>query len=500
MLKKSYKKGCKIKNEKMHSNSIKINLFWKIAERILSQLVAFIVSIILARLLSPKDYGAISIVVVFITIADTLVISGFGNALIQKKDADNIDFSSVFFFSIVFSTILYIVLYIIAPYIAQYYKLEILDPVLKVLGLRIILSGINSVQQAYVSKNMMFKIFFWSTIIGTSISGIIGIYLAYDGFGVWALVFQQMINSVVNTLVLWLKVRWRPENVFSLTRIKILFKYGWKILFEGLSATIIGQLRNLIIGKVYMSEDLGYYTKSQQFPGLLVDNISSSLSSVLFPAMSLKQDEKEQVIRLLRKSVIISTYILFPMLTGLAVVSKPLIVLLLTEKWIESVPYMRIFCFTYGITIGMIPRHQALNATGRSDVFMYEHILGRIVGLVILFNVYRISVMAIALSGITSSIILSIIIMYTSKRFNHYAYKDQILDILPVIGLCISMSLPTYFILFFNLSNLLTIFLQIIVGICIYVVLSIKFKPKGYIMLLEYVIPILNKFRGNINV
>jgi len=475
--------------------SIRINLLWKFAERMFSQFVSLLVSIVLARLLLPKDYGAISIVLVFIVVADVLVTCGFGNALIQKKEADNVDFSSVFFFNIGFSLLLYLLLFSFAPCVAHYYDLDILTPVFRVLGLRVIISGINSVQNAYVSRNMMFRRFFWSTFFGTIVSGIFGILMAYRGYGVWALVTQSMINSVVNTLVLWETVRWRPQLVFSITRIKVLISYGWKILFEGLSETIVVQLRNLIIGKVYSPGDLGYYTKAQQFPGLLVSNISVSMSSVLFPAMSLRQDDKEHILWLLRKAVILSSYVLFPMLAGLAIAAKPLISLLLTEKWLECVPYMQIFCFTQAATIGMISRHQALNATGRSDVFMYEHIFSRVVGLLILFYVYRISVMAIALSLVASSLIFIFVIMYTSKRFNHYSYKNQLSDIFPPIAICFCMGIPIYFIRLLELSNGLTLCMQIFVGTFIYIALSVISKPMGYRTRMEYIIPIFVKLR-----
>lgn len=464
-------------------------------ERILAQVVSLIVSIVLARILLPKDFGAISMVMVFLTIADVFVISGFGNALIQRKNADNLDFSSVFFFNIVFSSLLYLLLFFCAPCIAEYYNYPILMPVLRILGIRIIISGVNSVQNAYVSKHMMFERFFWATLFGTIFSGVIGISLAYKGFGIWALVTQTLTNSTVNTIVLWVTVKWRPIFKFSWSRIKGLLLYGWKILFEGLSSTITGQLRNLIIGKVYTASDLGYYTRAQQFPRLLIDNIGSSISSVLFPAMSLQQDDKDRVKSLLRKSVVLSSYVLFPMLTILGVAAKPLIALLLTEKWLACVPYVWIFCYTYGATIGMIPRHQALNAMGRSDVFMYEHIVVRITGIILLFYVFRISVMAIALSGIASSIILTLTIMYTSKRFNHYAYKEQIADVLPIFALCVCMGVPMYFIQYIEMSPVWILCAQVIFSVLTYVGLSVLFKPNAYKLTMTYAVPILEKLK-----
>ncbi len=479
-----------------NDKSILVNLIWKFSERVLAQLVTFIVSIVLARLLLPDDYGVIAMTLVFITVADVFVTSGFGNALIQKKDADNIDFSSVFYFNIGFSLPMYLLLVAAAPYIAEYYNYPIIDPVLKIMGIRVIFSGINSVQQAYVSRNMIFKKFFWSTFFGTIMSGIVGVVMAYMGFGVWALVAQYMTNSIINTLVLWFAVRWRPDLSFSVLRLKGLISYGWKILFEGVSNTIVGELRNLIIGKVYTPGDLGFYTKAQQFPRLLVDNISVSISSVLFPAMSLEQDDEQRVKTMLRKSIVQSSYLLFPMLMGLAVVAKPLVTILLTEKWLDCVPYMQIFCYTNAAIIGMIPRHQALNATGRSDVFMYEHIFARAVGIALLISVYKISVMAIALSGIASSIILSLTVMYTSKRFNHYGYKEQIADVLPIVILSVCMGAPVFFVQYLGMNDFFTLLTQVLLGVTIYTGLSVVFKPEGYKLTKIYAIALLGKIRS----
>ena len=380
---------------KIDSQNVISNIIWKFAERILAQVISLVVSIILARLLLPDDYGAIAMVTVFITIANVFVNDGIPNALIQKRDADDLDFSSVFYFNFALSVFIYLVLFIFAPYIATFYDSVILCPVVRVMGLRIIVASVNSVQHAYVSKNLMFKKYFWSTLFGTLFSGVIGILMAYKGFGIWALVAQYMINTSVDTIVLFLTVNWRPTMKFSLNRVRSLFGFGWKILFESVSNTMAGQLQNLIIGKVYTAGDLAYYTKGQQFPSLIVTNITSSIGSVLFPAMSNRQDNKKQVLDMLRKSVRMSSYVVYPMLTGLVVVATPFISLVLTEKWIDTVPFLQVFCLLNAPTVGMIPRHQALNATGRSDVFMNEHIIARIVAIGVLLLTYKISILAI---------------------------------------------------------------------------------------------------------
>lgn len=469
------------------------NVLWKFAERILAQLVSLLVSIVLARLLLPDDYGAISMVTVFITIANVFVTSGIPNALIQKKNADKLDFSSVFYFNFVFSIIIYVILFFSAPTIAYFYDNQILCPVIRVMGLRVIIASVNSVQHSYVSRHMMFKKYFWSTFFGTALSGIVGVAMAYMGFGVWALVAQYMTNTIVDTIVLFITVDWKPTLEFSMKRILIMLNFGWKILFEGLSSEAAAQVRNLVIGKVYTAGDLAFYTKGQQFPALIVNNISTSISSVLFPAISSEQDDKAAVLLLLRKSIRVSSYVVYPMLMGLAVIAQPFISILLTDKWIEAVPYMQVFCILNAPTVGMIPRHQALNGIGRSDIFMNEHIVGRIVSLILLACVYRISILAIVLSSIASTCILTVIIAYTSKKYNGYTYKDQLKDIMPSLMGCFIMGIFVYFILYLGMPNIVTLCLQIILGIAIYIFYSALLKLEEFKLIKNYLRLIFDK-------
>ena len=476
-------------------NTILSNVIWKFAERILAQMVSLVVSIVLARLLLPEDYGAISMVMVFITIANVFVAEGIPSALIQKKDADQLDFSSVFHFNLWVSFAIYAILFVAAPFIARFYNDEILSRVLRVLGLRIIVAAINSVQHAYVSRHMMFKKYFWSTLFGTLLSGVVGIWMAYRGYGVWALVAQYMTNTTVDTVVLFITVNWKPRLLFNFERIRSLLSFGWKMLFEGVANAISGQIRNLIIGKVYSSSDLAFYTKGQQFPSVIVTNITTSIGSVLFPAMANEQDDKERVLSMLRKSVKVSSYVVYPMLVGLAAIATPFIRLLLTDKWIETVPYLQAFCILNMPTVGMIPRHQALNGTGRSDVFMYEHVIARIVSFILLFLTYKISVLAIVLSSFASSGVLCLIIAYTSKRFNGYKYRDQLKDILPIIVGCFIMAIPVYCIQLIGLSSLLTIIIDVIIGVIIYLLFSKLVNLEEYQICKQYGSLLKDKFK-----
>ncbi len=456
------------------------NVIWKLSASLLSQMVSFIVSIVLARLLMPEDYGAVAMMTVFITIANVFVASGIPTALIQKKDADEKDFSSVFFFNLVLSIILYLILFFVSPYIAEFYKTPILACTLRVMGISIIVAALNSVQSAYVSKQMLFKRYFWSALVGTALSGAVGIGMAYAGFGVWALVFQKLTNVTVEALVLLFTVKWRPILYYSWQRMKSLVQFGWKILFEGLCETMTNELSSIMIGRVYTSADLGCYSKGTQFPNLIVSNFCSSVSAVLLPAISSEQDDRARVKTLLRKAVRTSTYVTFPMLVGLALVAEPFIRLVLTEKWLGTVPYMQLFCLIYGVSCFLIPRHQVLNGIGRSDVYMYEHMIGRIFRILILFMVYKRSVMAIALCGIVSSSFMVITVMFTSKKYNSYSYREQIADVFPVLFACLIMAVPVYFAGMLPLADLPLLVAQVAIGGATYVAASVVLRLEGF--------------------
>lgn len=475
--------------------SIISNMFWKFSEQAGAQVVSLIIAIVLARLLAPDEFGMIAMVAVFITIANVFISSGFGNALIQKKDADNLDFSSVFFLSIGLSIILYGIIFVSAPIVANFYGYEMLTPVMRIMGLRIIVAAINTVQHAYVSRNMIFKKFFYSTLGGTLASAVVGITMAYMGFGVWALVAQYMVNITVDTIVLWFTVKWRPHLQFSLIRVKSLLSFGWKLLFAGLLDTLNSQSRHLIIGKMYTASDLAYYSKGMQFPALIMANINTSISEVMFPVVSKVQDDLERLKTLTRKSISVSSYFIFPMMMGLAVVADPFVELLLTEKWLPCVPYLRIACFTHAIIIMQIAMQNALMALGRSDVFLKMDIASKLLGIMLLISVINQGVMAIALTSVftgTFNVVMKVIV---SKRMFGYTYREHLSDNVPIIIAAVIMGVAVYLINLFGFSSIMTMYIQIPLGIAVYLLLSLLFKLEGFTFAQKYVKDILKKLR-----
>lgn len=471
------------------SNKVLSGVIWNFFEKIAAQLVTFIVSIVLARLLAPEDYGAIALITIFITIANVFVVSGFGNALIQKKNSDDIDFSSVFYFNIVFSVVVYFIIYFSAPYIAKFYDSNILIPTLRVLALKIVLAGVNSVQQAYVSKNMMFKKFFFSTSIGTIVSAFVGIGIALKGGGVWALVCQQLCNSFMDTIILWFTVKWRPILKFDINRLRILISYGWKVLATNLINTLYDNLKNLIIGKKYSASDLAFYSKGKQLPEMIVTNINSSISSVLFPAMALIQDDKERLKNSIRKSIKVSSFLLLPLMAGLFVLADDVIKLLLTDKWSFCIPYLRIACIylsTYPINTANL---QALNAIGRSDYYLKLEILKRGLGIFLILITMKYGVFWMACSDIIVSFFAIILNTYPNRKILNYPIEEQLRDLMPNIIRSILMALVVFYVSsIFNTyisSIIIRLGLSIIIGAVIYIILAILTKSEEFKLILE---------------
>ena len=472
------------------SNKVFTNLIWRFLERCGAQGVALIVSLVLANILEPDLYGTIALVTVFTTIMQVFVDSGMGNALIQKKDADDIDFSTVFYFNIIVCLLLYGVMFLLAPIIAHFYNIPELTSIVRVLSFTLIISGVKNVQQAYVSRNLMFRKFFFSTLGGTIGAGIIGIILALQGFGVWALVAQHLFNATLDTIILWLTVKWRPKRVFSIKRLKGLYSYGWKLLASALIDTGYNNLRSLIIGKLYSSADLAFYNRGKQFPEVIVSNINSSIDSVLLPTLSKAQEDKNKVREMTRRAIKTSTYLMMPIMVGLAVCAEPLVKTVLPEKWLPSVFFLRIFCFTFAFYPIHTANLNAIKAMGRSDLFLKLEITKKVVGLIALVSTMFISVEAMALSLLLTSVFSQIINSWPNRKLLDYGYRKQLLDMLPQILLSFVMGAVVFAVSLMKINDLITLIIQIPLGACIYLLFSKLFHVDSF----EYVLGIVKGY------
>ena len=469
----------------MKSEKVISNFIWRFAERCGAQFVSFVVSIVLARILAPEDYGTIALVTVFTAILQVFVDSGLGTALIQKKDADDLDFSSVFYFNVFVCLVLYAGMFVAAPYIAIFYKDTSLTPVIRILSLTIVISGVKGIQQAYVSRNMLFRRFFFSTIGGTIFSAFLGIGMAYAGAGVWALVTQQLSNTMIDTLILWITVKWRPKKAFSWIRLKTLLTFGWKLLVSSLLDTVYNNLRNLVIGKLYSSADLAFYNQGDKFPKVIVININTSIDSVLLPTMSNAQDDKNRVKQMTRRAIKTSTYIMAPLMMGLAFCAEPVVKIVLTEKWLPCVPFLRIFCVTYMFWPVHTANLNAIKAMGRSDYFLKLEIAKKIIGLILLFSTMWYGVMAMAYSLLLSSVLSQLINSWPNSKLLDYGYVEQIRDIAPGILLAVIMGVCIYFVGMIPLPTVAILAIQVIVGVAIYIGASALLKIEAFEYLLE---------------
>ena len=476
----------------MSNNSVTSNMIWRFLERCGAQGVTFIVSIVLARLLDPSVYGVVALVTVFTAILQVFVDSGMGNALIQKKDADDLDYSSVFYFNITVCIVLYAIMFFTAPLIASFYKISDLTPIVRVLSLTLVISGVKNVQQAYVSRNLLFKKFFFATLGGTIGAAIIGIWMAWRGYGVWAIIAQHLFNSTLDTIILWITVKWRPKRMFSFKRLKGLFSYGWKLLVSALLDTGYKELRALIIGKIYTSSDLAYYDKGSQFPSVIVSNINTTIDSVLLPTMSKEQDNRGRVREMTRRAIKTSTYIMMPLMTGLAVCAKPLVEIILTAKWLPSVFFLRIFCFANAFRPIHTANLNAIKALGRSDLFLKLEVIKKVAGLVAIISTMFISVKAMALSSLVISILSQIINAWPNRNLLGYHYGAQLKDMLPQIALSVLMGVIVFCVQFLKLPSVLILLIQIPIGAFVYIVGSKLVHIDSY----EYVLGIAKTYYG----
>jgi len=486
----------KIGEQNITKSIVVQNMFWKFGERIGGQLVTFVVSIILARILMPEDYGLIAMVLVFTNIANVFVVSGIGQSLIQKKNIDNLDFSSIFFLSLSISVLLYGIIYFTAPLVSQFYGYLLLTPIMRIMGISLFCSAINTVQNAYVARNMIFRRSFFSSTGASIVSFLVGIVLAINGFGVWALVVQQLFSSLTRTVILWFTVKWRPTWQFSFNRVKTLFSYGWKLQMAGLLNVLTTEIRNLIIGKLYRSEDLAFYNRGNMFPSIFADNIIFSISDVIFPVASKYQDTRVRLKELTRTYVRVTSYFIFPIMVGLAVTATSLVKVLLTDKWLPVVPYLRIATFSFAIIVIQIAIQDAIKAVGRSDIFLYIDIFRKIIGLITLFIFMRYGVLAIALTTFITGPISVIMIIVVSKKMLAYKYVEHFNDNFPILLSSLLMGVIVFSIQLFNLSSFLTLLIQVTIGIIVYCFLSRLFNFEGYNLSLEYLNKLKNKIKN----
>ena len=473
--------------------SVFVNVGWKLFERSSSLIITFFIQILLARILEPAAFGLAAMVTVFVTLSTIFVSGGLSSSLIQKKDADELDFSSLFWVNLAVSSLLYVILFVASPYISNYFGYAELSPMLRVLSLKLIISAVNSIQTAYISRNMMFRFYFYSTLTGKIASGIVGVFIAVLGGGAWALVGQALSLIFFETIVLWTKVKWRPQRQFSLSRAKVLYSFAWKIMLMTFIEAIKDQTRNMLIGKKYSSEALAYYDKGFLFPTNIVTNISSSLTAVMFPVLSNVQDNNGKALALCRSWLSIFAYSVFPILLGLILTAESLVSVILTDKWLPAVPFLQLASLTYISWIIEIPIRETLKSLGHASTILYLQIIKTTVSLIVLIILMNSGVLIIAASGALLGVFNILISIFVAKIKFNYTFSNVFTDVYQTLLLNFFMGIPVYVITLFSISEFTKLIMQIIVGVLLYVFLSVISKNKNYDYIISLVKTITNK-------
>ena len=409
-------------------------VFWRLGERLGTQGIGFLVALVLARLLGPEAYGTLVLLTIFIALSNVFVDCGFGTALIRKKNATDLDFNSVFYLSLAVAVLLYGLLCLAAPLVAEFYRRPVLVPILRVMAVSVIINSVNGVQNAVLARGLLFNLSFRIGLVQTAATGIVGIASAYAGLGVWALVWGTLGGSLAGTAVRWFLIGWRPRLMFSFAAVRGLFSFSWKLLCSALLDTFFVNLYGLVIGRVYTPSDLAFYNRGRQFPQAAMDAVNGSLTSVMFPAFSKLQDDREHLRNAVRKALLLSTFAVFPLMALLAAVAPPLVRFLLGEAWLPAVPFVRIGCAIFAFWPVHTINLQVINALGRSDIFLKLEIVKKVMSAAVLFLSVRYGVLFLALTELAVSTPVSAFLnSHPNGRIVGYGARRQFCDLVPLL-------------------------------------------------------------------
>lgn len=449
---------------------------WALMEKIGLMGIQFIISMVLARLLSPDDYGVIAMLLIFISIAQNFIDSGFGSALVRKQNCTEADYSTAFIFNVFVGIICYLLLFLSAPLVSDFYHLDLLTPVLRWYGLVLIINSLFIVQNAILTQRLAFKVKAKSSIISNATSGLFALFLAYYGFGVWALVAQTLISAITNLVILTSYAKWKPVLMFSVESFRYLWNFGSKLLASALISTLYGNMYSIIIGKFYTKADLGFYNRGSQTSRLLPDIVSDMFGKSSFPLLSKVQNDRDALINTFRRFTQISAFLSFPLIFLMVVIAKPFILFLLTDKWIESVPYIWIFSIAILTTpIGRINLNLIL-ALGRSDLMLKADIIKKSVGisticLLLYLGVFK-SPQGLAIVSMILELFIYSVNLYYAKEVLKISYMVQIKDFMPYLLASFVMAIVTYFAICYIESNLLQLIIGPIVAFAVYYLLT----------------------------
>ena len=462
-------------------NKVFSGFIWKFLERFFVQFVTFVVSLVVARILAPEDYGLVAMVTVFINIAMVVVSNGFNAALIQSPNADEKDFSTLFYLSFCLSIVLYFILFFFAPQIASFYNQEELTSIVKVLGLILPISSITSIQNAYVGRMMIFKKNFVASLFSSLFSGALGIFMALKGFGVWALVFQMLSSSLLVCLIQCFTISWKPIFYFSIKRSVPLLRFGANSLGADIIGTVFNQLNSFVMGKWYSASQLAYYNRGQSFPYLINGNVSVIVSNVMFSAFSKRSNDLFQLKKMLKKTITLYSYILTPLYVGMFAISENMVELLLTEKWLPALPYLKIVCIA--CILGTISPLDivVLKSIGKSDVVFHLEFIKKPIWILLLllgacFNSYVLASVLI-FATLMELIVNSIFV----NKYLKYSLLEKMFDWGKTLIPSVIMFVIVYFLNFLQIKLIILVPCQIIVGVIVYVLYSVLTKNECFL-------------------
>lgn len=469
---------------------------WTLMEKLSTQVVGFVVGMVLARLLTPNDYGTVALTAIFFAVAGVLVDGGFGGALIQKKDADDLDFNSVFYLNLGLSVLAYVALFLAAPWIARFYDTPELTAIVRVSAMSFLFNAVNAIQNAELTKKMLFHLSFRISLITCFTSAVCGITLAFLGFGVWALVWSSLISGFVGVIARWFIIAWRPRLMFSWSRLKPLFSFGWKMAFSGLLDTFFTHVNGLLIGKFYSKEDLAFVNKGNSLPQLVMNQIDETLGRVSFPALVVMQDDRDRLRDAMRRMIQCSTFLVFPLMVGVALCSNTLLRLFYGVQWMPAVPYMMLACFSFALWPFHTVNLRGIVAVGRSDIFLKLEIVKKVLKLVVMLSALRYGVFAfVAASAFALGPMGVIINVWPNRRLLGYTIGMQLKDVFPTALICIVEAVVVCGVgllsdlcavrLFVSDSGMIymlflagTLFFQFVLGVVTFIMLAYAFKLK----------------------
>lgn len=469
----------------MESNTLKrktiSGLIWTFSDLIMNQGVQFIIQIILARLLLPEDFGMIGMITVFIAVSNSIIDSGFVNALIREKNTTQRDYSTVFYFNLLASIILYYILYCSAPLISTFFNQTSLISILRVLALTLIINSFGLIQRTILTKKIEFKVQTKINVSASILSGLVGIIAAFMGYGVWSLVVRSLSMSLIQSVLLCVYNKWMPSLIFDNSSFKRLFKFGWKLLISGLIDTLYKNVYYLIIGKGFSALQLGYYTNASKLRDTATQSITTAIQKVSYPVLSSIEDNDENLKYAYKKILKNAAFIIFPLIIGLASAAEPLIITLFGQKWIDSIIYFQILCFE-----GMLyPIHainlNVLQVKGRSDLFLKLEIIKKTISLMTigLVLIFKLGIIWLLCGSVLNSFIAYFINTYYTKDLINYPIKEQIKDILPSFIISMLMGTIVYYIgIILPLNNIIVLIIQILMGIIIYILVNKVIKNE----------------------